>query len=75
MRFYNIRVPFHIFTITGTKKIVCYTEDFVIYRGLLYRGSTVHAKYIGNSNKLIKEGFLISSLFWKKRNNSNVATD
>ena len=33
-----MEVPFHIFTIIGTKKIVCYTKDFVIYRGLLYRG-------------------------------------
>ena len=34
------------FTITGVKKIIRYTEDFVIsrnllYRGLLYQGSTV----------------------------------
>ena len=27
------------FTITGVKKIVRYTEDFVIYRVSLYRGS------------------------------------
>ena len=47
-RFCNIEVPFHIFTIIGTKKIVCYTKDFVICKGLLYRGSTVYyAKYIG----------------------------
>ena len=45
MRLCNIEVPFHIFTINGTKKI----EDFVIYTGFSYRGSTVCAKHIGTS--------------------------
>ena len=38
-----IEVLFHTshFTFTGVKIIGRYTEDFVIYRGSLYRGSTV----------------------------------
>ena len=30
----------YVLQFTGVKKIVCYTKDFVIYKGLVYRGST-----------------------------------
>ena len=39
-RFFSI-----YFTITGVKKIVRYTED-LLYRGSLYRGSTVLSRYL-----------------------------
>ena len=35
------RLFFIYFTITRGKKIGRYTEDFVVYRGSLYQGSTV----------------------------------